>query len=63
MGFRMGRSSIRQMLDDTSLDYRYYAKMGWFESDYFYPTQLGPLKKAAGRLFDRITPTIRKMIA
>jgi multimeric flavodoxin WrbA len=63
MGFRMGRTSVREMLDDSSLDYRYYARMGWFESDYFYPIQLGPLKKAAGRLFDRITPTIRKMIA
>lgn len=62
MGFRMGRSSIKEMLDDSSLDYRYYAGKGWFESDYFYPTQLGPLKKAAGRLFDRIAPTIRKMI-
>ena len=62
MGFRMGRSSIKEKLDDSSRDYRYYAEKGWLESDYFYPTQLGPLKKAGGRFFDRITPTIRKMI-
>jgi len=30
----------------------YYADKGWFDSDYFYPTRLGPLKKGAGRLFD-----------
>lgn len=63
MGFRMSRSSIREKLDDSNLDYGYYAEKGWFESDYFYPTQLGLLKKAVGGLFDRITPTIRKMIA
>jgi multimeric flavodoxin WrbA len=63
MGFRMSRSSIKEKLDDSSLDYRYYAEKGWLESDYFYPTQLGPLKKVAGRLFDRMTPTIRKMFA
>jgi len=63
MGFRMSRSSISQMLDDRSRDYRYYAEKGWFESDYFYPTHLGPLKKVAGMLFDRMAPTIRKMIS
>jgi hypothetical protein len=33
------------------------------ESDYFYPTHLNPLKKAAGKLFDRMAPTIRAMMA
>ncbi len=41
---------INQMLDDRSIDYRYYAEKGWFESDYFYPTRLGPLKKAGRSL-------------
>jgi multimeric flavodoxin WrbA len=63
LGFRMGRTSIKQLLDDTSRDYRYYAEKGWFESDYFYPTHLDPLKKAAGKLFDRMAPTIREMIS
>ena len=63
MGFRMGRMTVIQTLDDRSYDYRYYAKQGWFESDYFYPTRLGPLKKVAGKLFDRMAPTIRRMMA
>jgi len=25
---------------------------GWFESDYYYPTHVGPLRAAAGKLFD-----------
>ncbi len=63
MIFRMGRTSMLQMLDDRSRDYQYYTEMGWFESDYFYPTHLGLLGKAAGKLFDKMTPTIRNMIA
>lgn len=54
MAFRMGRTSMRLELDDSSFDYRYYKDKGWFESDYFYPTRLGPLKKMTGRLFDSI---------
>ncbi len=61
--FRISRSSIKERLDDRSRDYRYYAEKGWLESDYFYPTQLGPLKRAAGKLFDRMAPTIRNLIA
>jgi multimeric flavodoxin WrbA len=62
MIFRMGRTSMLQLLDDSSRDYRYYTEKGWFESDYFYPTHLGLLKTAAGKLFDKMTPTIRNMI-
>jgi multimeric flavodoxin WrbA len=54
MAFRMGRTSIRLELDDRSSDYRYYKDKGWFESDYFYPARLGPLKKVAGSLFDSV---------
>jgi hypothetical protein len=54
MGFRMGRTSMELELDERSFDYRYYKDKGWFESDYFYPTRLGALKKVAGRLFDSI---------
>jgi multimeric flavodoxin WrbA len=63
MVFRMGRTSIRQMSDDGSRDYRYYVEKGWFESDYYYPTHLGVLKKVAGRLVDSMAPTLRKMLA
>jgi multimeric flavodoxin WrbA len=54
MAFRMGRTSMRLELDDSSRDYRYYKDKGWFESDYFYPTRLGPFKKVAGGLFDSL---------
>lgn len=54
MAFRMARTSIGLMLDDSSRDYTYYKDKGWFESDYYYPTRLGALKKVAGSLFDSI---------
>jgi multimeric flavodoxin WrbA len=54
MVFRMGRTSIRLELDEGRRDYRYYRDKGWFESDYYYPIRLGPLKKLAGGLFDSI---------
>ncbi len=63
LGFRMGRTTIKTRLDDSNPDYRYYAAKGWFESDYYYPTQLGPVQKVAGKLFDRFTPTVRRLFA
>ena len=54
MAFRMSRTSMRLELDDESYDYRYYKDKGWFESEYFYPTRLGPMKKLAGSVFDSI---------
>lgn len=63
LAFRVSRSHIKKMLDDSSRDYRYYVEKGWLESDYYYPTHLGLLKSAAGKLFDRMAPTILKMIA
>jgi multimeric flavodoxin WrbA len=53
--FRTFRSMIRQGADDGTRDYRYYAEKGWFESDYYYPTRLGVLKKGAGKLFDSMS--------
>ncbi len=52
--FRAGRTSIRLELDENSRDYTYYKEKGWFESDYYYPTRPGALKKAAGSLFDSV---------
>jgi multimeric flavodoxin WrbA len=52
MIFRMSRTAIALMLNETYRDYTYYRDKGWFESDYFYPARLNPLKKAAGSLFD-----------
>jgi multimeric flavodoxin WrbA len=48
MMFRLGRTSIKVILDDTWRDYNYYRDHGWFESDYYYPTRLGLPKKLAG---------------
>ena len=59
--FRTFRSMIRQASDDSTRDYRYYADMGWFESDYYYPTRLGMLKKVAGKFFDSMAA--RKSLA
>lgn len=59
-GYRMGRASMRENLDERSLDYRYYAENGWFESDYYYPTRLGPLRKLLGALFDFIGTRMAK---
>ncbi|NPV51383.1 MAG: flavodoxin family protein [Candidatus Methanofastidiosum sp.] len=51
--FRAARTSIKY-LDKNLKDYKYYKEKGWFESDYYYPTSLGLIKKPAGSLFDFI---------
>jgi multimeric flavodoxin WrbA len=62
-GFRMGRTSIRLTLDDRNRDYTYYRDKGWFQSDYYYPTPLGVLKRAAGSFFDSMaTSGTRKRV-
>jgi multimeric flavodoxin WrbA len=54
MAFRMGRTAIKQMLGDSARDYVYYRDRDWFESEYYYTTSLGPLKKAVGATCDWI---------
>ena len=54
MAFRMARTSMKLLLDDRYRDYTYFTDKGWFESEYFYPAHLSPLKKAAGSLFDSL---------
>lgn len=54
LGFRMGRTSMKKMLNEKWRDYIYYSENGWFESDYYYPVKLNPLKKLSGRLFDML---------
>lgn len=61
--FRIGRTSVRQAHDEGSRDFRYYTEQGWLESDYYYPTRLGPLKKVAGMLIDSMAPALRNMFA
>jgi multimeric flavodoxin WrbA len=52
MIFRMARTSINLLLDESKRDFTYFKKNGWFESDYYYPAQLNLLKKLAGNFFD-----------
>ena len=52
MIFQMSRTSMRLMLDESYRDYVHYRDKGWFESDFYYTGRLGPLKRAAGLLFD-----------
>jgi multimeric flavodoxin WrbA len=51
MIFRMGRTNVK-FVDQTFRDYQYYKEKGWLESDYFYATSLGLIKRLAGNLFD-----------
>jgi multimeric flavodoxin WrbA len=60
MLFRMSRTSMRRMLDGRSPDYAHYSEKGWFDSDYYYPTRLGLLKKAAGGFFDWAAASMAK---
>lgn len=57
--FRMSRTSIIESLDEKYKDYPYYKEKGWFTSDYYYDTTLGPIKRMFGCLFDFLG---RKMI-
>ena len=54
MVFRMARTSIKKMLDESCRDFTYFRDKGWFESDYFYPVKLNPVKKLTGKIFDRM---------
>lgn len=54
IGFRMGRTAVKLELTERDRDYQYYRDKGWLQADYFYPTRLGPAKKAAGRLLDAL---------
>ena len=51
MIFRMTRTGLKYAKVKL-YDYQYYKEKGWLESDYFYETTLGPVKKISGRLFD-----------
>ncbi len=52
MAFRASRTSMKLLLGDGNRDYTYYRDHGWFDSDYYYPTRLDPIKKAVGASFD-----------
>ncbi len=48
------RTNAKLMAGDDNRDHTHYRDQGWFDSDYFYPTELGPLKKAVGAVIDRM---------
>jgi multimeric flavodoxin WrbA len=58
MIFRMSRTGFKLNLGEDKRDHVYYREQGWFQSDYFYPTRLGPLKKAAGAFFDWVAARV-----
>ncbi len=51
---------MKKMLNDKWIDYTYYREKGWFESEYYYPVKLSPVKKLAGKLFDMIAISLIK---
>jgi hypothetical protein len=60
MFFRMARTKMKLMLDESYRDYTYYKDKGWFDADFYYPTRLGALKKGAGKLFDWTSARLTK---
>lgn len=56
--FRMSRSSIKTVLNEEYKDFNYYKEQGWFESSYYYPVKLNPLKKLIGKFSDIIAVRI-----
>jgi multimeric flavodoxin WrbA len=54
LAFRMARTSIAVELGEDDRDHAYYRERGWFDADYWYPTTLGPVKRAAGAVVDRL---------
>jgi len=60
MMFRSGRTSAKLLAGADNRDHTYYRDQGWFESGYYYPTRLGPLKKVVGAAFDRMVTRLCK---
>ena len=58
--FRMGRSFMKVLQNESFRDYRYYTENGWFESDYYYPVKLSPFKKMIGNFFDLMATQMAK---
>lgn len=51
------------MYEKGACDYEYFKELGWMESDYFYETKLGLVKKLIGKLIDRQAVKMgRKMV-
>lgn len=59
MLFRTGRSGF-QHAKVKYYDYYYFKEKGWLESDYYYETSLGPIKKLMGYFFDILGRQVAK---
>ena len=57
--FRLTRSS-HKYAQRKDKDYNHFKEKGWFESDYFCDTKLGPLQKTVGKFGDMLAKMIRK---
>ena len=51
--FRLSRNGIKSA-DPAFKDHQYFGEMGWYESDYYHPTSLDPVKKLVGNVADVI---------
>jgi len=51
--FRLTRTSISYIAPGFR-DYQHFESMGWFESAYYHPTSLGPLKRLEGWMVDLV---------
>lgn len=60
MLFRMSRTMMKLELNNRFRDYTYYSDKGWFESDYYYPTRLGAVKRSVGKLFDSLSASMTR---
>ena len=60
MLFRFTRTKMKLELDENFHDYVYFNDKGWFESDFYYPTRLGVLKKGAGKFLDTLSARLSK---
>lgn len=61
MLFRFARTYVKT-IDQKYRDYHYYKEKGWFESDYYYTTSLGLIKRLAGNLFDLLGQRVSKIM-
>jgi len=60
MMFRVSRTRIKRMLDESFRDYTYYEEKGWFTSDFFYPVKLNGFKKFFGLCIDKLMTKLIK---
>ncbi|MBI9108277.1 MAG: flavodoxin family protein [Spirochaetales bacterium] len=52
--FRLGRTRIKMMLDESYRDFIFYRDKGWFESEFYYPVKITFVKKIFGDAIDSV---------